>query len=159
MPVSGPKEARDEMLTRMKAAIDASSYSTIVVKYADAQRSQPRGDSDDGGDPATPTAPGGHPWLHAMIQHSTGGAATLGGVGGKRRHEQTGTIIVEVRTPVGDGLDRSDDLVKIVLDAYRTGGATPGGIQFRNAAPNEVGASGAWHITECRIDFEYDEIV
>lgn len=152
MPATTITQARDEMLARLKAALDASSYAGITVVYDDARQDQPTGDS------AGPEVPPGRPWVRAGVRHSGGSQATLGSINGKRRQEMTGLVFMQVFTPFGDGQRASDELVEVLLNAYRTGGATPSGVQFRNVRPEEIGKDGAWWQVNCLADFEYDQI-
>lgn len=152
MPVATVTTARNEILARLKAAIDGSSYSNIKVIYDDARGDQPAGDT------APPEVPAGKPWLRVGVRHSDGTQVSLGSVNGKRRQEVSGLVFVQVFTPAGDGLKQSDEIVEVVLDAYRTGGATPSGVQFRSARFAEIGKDGAWHQTNCLVDFLYDQI-
>lgn len=152
MPVASVTVARDEILARLKAALDASDFSGITVVYDDAKNRQP-GDEKD---PAK--VPGGKPWLRVGVRHSDGVQASLGSVNGKRRQEMSGLVFVQAFTPAGDGLKESDRLVEVILDAYRTGGATASGVQFRSARFAEIGKDGAWHQTNCLVDFLYDQI-
>lgn len=152
MPAATVSTARDEILARLKAAIDVSDYSDITVIYDDARQDHPADDT------SPPAVPAGKPWLRVGVRHADGTQASLGSVNGKRRQEMSGIVFVQVFTPAGDGLKHSDALVEIVLDAYRTGGATPSGVVFRSARFAEIGKDGAWHQTNCLIDFLYDQI-
>lgn len=152
MPVATVTNARNEILARLKAAIDASSYSDLTVIYDDAHNSAPGTEVDP------PQVPSNKPWLRVGVRHSDGAQVSLGSVNGKRRQEMSGLVFVQVFTPAGDGLKQSDEIVEVVLDAYRTGGATPSGVQFRSARFAEIGKDGAWHQTNCLVDFLYDQI-
>jgi hypothetical protein len=157
MPIATVRQARDEMMARLKTALDASLFAGITVLYDDVQGDIPLGDPTNV--PPPPDAPAGQPWLRAGIRHAEGRRASIGGINGKYRHEMSGLVFVQVFTPAGDGMKKSYDIAQVVLDAYRSGGATPGGIQFQNALLREIGNSGAWHQTNCLVDFLYDQIV
>ena len=157
MPASTVRDARDEILARLKAAIDASSFASIRVIWDDAAGEPDLGDPSN--TPPPPDAPAGVPWLRAGIRHADGRNASLGSINGKKRHEMSGLVFVQVFTPAGDGLKKSYDIVQVVLDAFRSGGATASGVQFQRARFREIGKSGAWHQTNCLVDFLYDQIV
>jgi hypothetical protein len=154
MPAATISAARDEILARLKTALDASTFQGITVVYDDAVQDQPKGEVTPPPEPVPP----GKPWLRAGVRHSAGVQASLGTVNGKRRQEMSGLVFIQVFTPSGDGQKGMDDLVEVILDAYRTGGATPSGVQFRSARFAEIGKSGVWHQTNCLADFEYDQI-
>lgn len=157
MPIATVRQARDEIMARLKAALDASSFTGIKVIYDDVQADVPLDDPTNV--PPPPDAPANQPWLRAGVRHSDGRNASLGSINGKKRHEMSGLVFVQVFTPAGDGLKKSYDIVQVVLDAFRSGGATSGGIQFLRARFREIGKSGTWHQTNCLVDFQYDQIV
>ena len=152
MPVATVRNARNEILARLKAAFDASDYAAITVVYAAARQDHLAADA------SPPVPPPGKPGLRVGVRHPDGTQVSLGSMNGKRRQEMSGLVFVQVFTPAGDGLKQSDEIVEVVLDAYRTGGATPSGIQFRSARFAEIGKDGAWHQTNCLVDFLYDQI-
>lgn len=157
MPAATTANARDEILTRLKAALDASAYSSIAVVYDDAVADHPKGEPS-ATPPATPPVPSGQPWLRVGVRHSDGVQASLGSINGKRRQEQSGVVFVQMFTPSGDGHKTADALGDLILDAFRTGGQTTSGVQFRSARRVEVGKDGAWFLTNCLVDFQYDLI-
>ncbi|MCC6425643.1 MAG: hypothetical protein IT435_02360 [Phycisphaerales bacterium] len=152
MPAPNTETARNEILDRLKDALDVSAFAGIVVEYDDTSDDHPQGE------PTVPVVPAGQPWLRAGVRHADGGRASLGSVNGKRRQEASGIVFVQVFTPSGDGMKMTDALVDIILDAYRTGGATASGVQFRSARFSEAGKSGVWQQTNCLVDFQYDLI-
>lgn len=157
MPITTVRQARDEMMARLTTVLAASAFSSIKVVYDDVAADVPLNDPTNV--PPPPDAPAGQPWLRAGARHADGRNASLGSINGKKRHEMSGLVFVQVFTPAGDGLKKSYDIVQVVLDAYRSGGATAGGIQFQRARFREIGISGAWHQTNCLSDFLYDQIV
>lgn len=152
MPPATVTIARDEILGRLKSALDASSYAGITVVYEDSR------DDPPSNEPLTPAVPPGKPWIRAGVRHSDGTQSSLGSVNGKRRQTIDGVVFAQVFTPYGDGQTVSDEIVEVVLDAYRTGGATASGVQFRSARFAEVGKSGAWWQVNVTSDFTYDQI-
>lgn len=157
MPAPDTATARNEILSRLKAALDGSPYAGIAVVYDDAVADHPRGEQEVV-PPADPVVPSGKPWLRVGVRHADGTQASLGSLNGKRRQEQSGVLFVQMFTPFGDGQKTADPLGDLILDAYRSGGATPSGVQFRSARRAEVGKDGAWFLTNCLVDFQYDLI-
>lgn len=158
MPIATVRQARDEIMARFKAAIDAAPATAgLYVAYEDVAADAPLDDPTNV--PPPPDAPAGKAWMRIGLRHTAGANASLGGINGKKRHEMSGIVFVQVFTPAGDGLKKSYDIVQVVLDAFRSGGATAGGIQFQSTRFREIGKSGSWHQTNCLSDFLYDQIV
>lgn len=155
MPAADTSSARDEVLGRLKTAIDASIYAGIAVVYDDAVADIP---GDEQAPMPDPPVPSGKPWLRVGMRHGDGETASLGSLNGKRRFEQSGILFIQMFTPSGDGQRLADPLGDFLLDVFRSGGATPSGVQFRSARRAEAGKSGAWHQTNCLVDFQYDLI-
>lgn len=155
MPAPNTATARDEILTRLTTALASSPYSGIAVVYDDAIGDHPKGEQTPAPDPVVPS---GKPWLRVGVRHADGAQVSLGSINGKRRHEQSGILFIQMFTPSGDGQKVADPLGDVILDAFRTGGATASGVQFRSARRAEVGKDGAWFLTNCLVDFQYDLI-
>jgi hypothetical protein len=154
MPATDTATARDEILGRLQTALDASSYAGIAVVYDDAVADIPKGEQT----PPPAPVPSGKPWLRVGVRHADGTQRSLGSINGKRRQEQSGILFIQMFTPAGDGHKVADPLGDAILDAFRTGGATTSGVQFRSARRVEVGKDGAWFLTNCLVDFQYDLI-
>lgn len=110
---------------------------------------------DDGALPPTTDA-----WAMVTIAHGLSGQATLGKVG-ERMFERTGTVTVQVFTPLsrGQGLTQAQALASIARDAFEGKTAGPNGeIWFRDAAATEVGPDGAWYQMNASAFFIYDEL-
>lgn len=157
MPAPDTATARDEILSRLLTMLNASPYNGIAVVYDDAVADHPKGEPTVT-PPATPPVPAGKPWLRVGVRHADGVQASLGSVNGKRRQEMSGILFIQMFTPTGDGHKLADPLGDAILDAYRTGGQTASGVQFRSARRVEVGKDGAWFLTNCLVDFQYDLI-
>lgn len=155
MPAPDTATARDEILTRLTTALAASPYTGIAVVYDDAAGDHPKGEQAPAPDPVVPS---GKPWLRVGVRHAGGEQVSLGSINGKRRQEQSGILFIQMFTPSGDGHKIADPLGDLILDAYRTGGPTASGVQFRSARRVEVGKDGAWFLTNCLVDFLYDLI-
>lgn len=157
MPAPDTATARDEMLARLKAAVDGSAYAGLSIIYDDAMADVPT-DETPAAPPAETNTPPGKPWLRVGVRHADGAQVSLGSIGGKRRQEMSGLIFIQMFTPAGDGHKLADPLGDFILDVYRTGGATTSGVQFRSARRVEIGKDGPWFLTNLLIDFQYDLI-
>lgn len=128
------EQARDEM-----SALFNTAWSPRVVLW----------DGVPGNDKPTTRVS----WARFAIRHSDGGSASI-----SRNHfRRYGTIIIQLFSPVGDGLSALDPLTKIALDAYE-GQSTAGGAWFRNVRSKEIGPDGDWYQVNVLVDFEYDEV-
>lgn len=133
-------QARDEMLSMVKAAIDASSYAGMTIIWDDDSAPAPKADDE--------------PYMRVKVNHLWGGQTSLGKP--KSRFERNGVIRCKVCTKKGSGMSVSDEIVQIVLDAFE-GQSSPGGVWFRNASPQEGGEDGIWSQTDVVIEFKYTE--
>lgn len=142
---STPTVARDEMLALFKAAWDADPESTgIPITWMNVVGTPPEA-FDANGNPQT--------WARATIMHTDGGSANIGNT----RFMRLGLVTVQIFTPSGQGLEKSDKLADVVLGAFE-GQTTPSGVWFRGGTINEVGPSEAWHQTNVTLSFEYDQL-
>ena len=138
-------QARDQMLARFKAVVDASSFAnTLTPVYDDAERPVPRSD------PAKP-------WCRVVVRHTTSRQSSVSGADGRKRWTRGGFLIFQLFTPKADGQRDADSLVELIRGAYEDF-STPGGVWFRNARHTEVGGDGPWFQTNIFVDFEYDEV-
>lgn len=96
-------------------------------------------------------------WARYTIQHVTGNQASLANVIGKKRFDRGGTIIIQVFTPLNNGVLIAYDAAEIVVGAYE-GKSTPSGAWFRNVRINEVDNNDLWQQVNVLIDFTYDQI-
>lgn len=96
------------------------------------------------------------PWARATIKHATGGQSSLSGSSGTKRFTETGTVFVQVFTPVGDGSTACYQLATLVRDGYRD--ARDPQVWFKNVLLNEVGISGAFRQINVQATFSYDEV-
>lgn len=141
-------------MDRLKTALDAApSTRELIVVYDDTALQRPVTDNEDAAPPA------GKSWLRAGLRHADGARTSLGGGTGRHRETIAGTVFVQVFTPAGDGNVRSDDIRDVILNAFRTGGATPGGVSFKRVRPVDIGKTGIWNQVNCLADFEYDMFV
>jgi len=99
----------------------------------------------------------GSPWARVTLQHVTSGQTSLADNTSKKIFTRNGVLTVQVFTPYGTGLTKSDTLTKVVQDAFE-GKATLNGVWFRNVRANEIGQDGEWHQTNVLVEFTYDEV-
>jgi hypothetical protein len=138
-------QARDEILGVLKSAIDGSnSYKNTPIVYDDAEESIPT-------DVRTS-------WIRATMRHATGVQATLGAASGKARYNRTGTLAVQVFTPLSGGNVTSDALATIILQAYQNAPSV-GGAWYSRFDFKELGRDRGWNLTLVLISFDYDELV
>jgi hypothetical protein len=133
-----PEEAVDGILGIFKRAWDTTGHPAF---YDDKTGEIPTSDV---------------PWARATIQHATGQQSSLAGSSGTKRFTETGTLFVQVFTPVGDGSTACYRLATLVRDAYRD--ARDGELWFRNVQLNEIGISGAFRQINVTATFSYDEV-
>ncbi len=134
-------EAQDEILTVFKDAWDPTGWIALYENVA--------------GDPPSTATP--VPWARVVLRNVTGQQGSLSGALGTQRWDREGNVIIQVFVPAGEGLSRSKNLVKIVVDAFE-GVATPLNVRFRNVRTNEIGESGEWFQVNVIADFLFDEI-
>lgn len=138
------KEARADMVATITTAWVASPTSVdIPIKYPDWK--------------GTFVKPKSGPWANVIIQHVTGGKASLTGGDRTSMYDRGGLLTVELYTVPNDGLSTADDLVKIIMDAL-DGKLSSGGINFNNVSPNEMGLFEAWEQTNILAEFSYIEV-
>lgn len=96
------------------------------------------------------------PWASSTIRHTTASQDNLGGIGNMSFLRQ-GFVIVQVFTPVGNGLQESYQLAKVITDAFE-GKSSPLGVWFRRIRINEIGKDGMFQQLNVIIEFEYNEV-
>src|SRR5579859_989904 len=97
-------------------------------------------------DTNAPTPKDNETWIRVKWQHKVGYQATIN-TPQNRRFREKGTITVEVRSPIGDGLSASDTLVnnvQAIFEGQNVGGTD--GVIFREVTPVEQGPDGAWFL-------------
>jgi hypothetical protein len=95
-------------------------------------------------------------WAASVIRHAGGSQRTIGGLG-YRQFARTGVLIVQIFTPIGNGLQESYQLAKVVTDAFE-GKSSPLGVWFRKVAIREVGKDGMFQQLNVTVEFEYNEV-
>ena len=94
-------------------------------------------------------------WAVSTIRHVAGRQETLGGIG-NRAFQRTGIIFLQIFTRVGNGLQESYQLAKVMADGFE-GKSSPNGVWFRNVRINEAGKDGTFSQTNVTIEFQYNE--
>lgn len=133
-------QARDDMLSMVKAAIDASSYASMKIIWDDVEP-----------DEATSAD---EVYMKVDINHLFGGQTSLGRP--RARFTRRGVIRCCIYALRGSGMSTSDEIAQIVLDAFE-GQSSPGGVWFRNASPQERQQDGKRSRLDVVIEFTYDE--
>jgi len=96
------------------------------------------------------------PWARVTLTHVSGRQATLCGADGSQRFRREGVLFVQIFTPMGDGLTRSDSLTNVVIQAFE-GQRFDGGF-FKNVRVNEIGPDGDHYQVNVIAEFEWDQI-
>lgn len=130
-----PDQARDEMLAVFKAAWDTTGF---VAVYSDVPGTAPTSEQA---------------WARVSVRHATGGQTGLSPTTLKR-FTQSGTLIVQVFAPVGDGLSKVYELAQLLLLAYSQ---SRGSVWYRRMRIQEVGNDGAFEQINFITDFTYDD--
>lgn len=97
------------------------------------------------------------PWARLTLIHATGTQSALANHEGVRRFTHTGTMTVQIFTPLGRGGSVGYPLAQIVVEAFQ-GSATINAVWFRNVRVNEIGVSRGWYQINVLADFEYDQL-
>lgn len=134
-------EAYDDVMKIITDAWKAANPSYVLVY-------------DDLGEPQVPKTE--LPWARVSMRHNRGEQDTLAGPMGNRLFIRDGSVIVQVFTPLGEGLTRAYSLGKVAADAFE-GKATPKGVWFRSVRLREIGPDGNWFQVNVTADFEYNE--
>lgn len=94
-------------------------------------------------------------WARVTMRHTLGQQASLAGNSPARLWEQTGTLTVQLFTPVGDGNTLAYQVAQKIVNAYRK--AKSDCVWYRNPTINEIGTSGAFQQTNVIVDFSYTD--
>lgn len=130
-------EAVDEMLGVFTAAWTPTGFPVVWTDVP-------------GNPPTTET-----PWARVTVKHATGRQGSLAGEVGTRIFDRTGTIFIQVFTPVGQSMSESYRLAQLLVNAYEDARLE---VWFRNTRMKEVGASGAFEQVNVLSDFLYDDV-
>lgn len=95
-------------------------------------------------------------WARATIRHAAGGQATLAGAQNVRRWDRSGTVIIQVFAPVGDGSKAGYEAAQLVVDGFQA--SNHSNLWFRNVRMCEMGTSGAFEQFNILATFFYDDV-
>lgn len=139
-------EARDEIYAMLKAAWDTTG---VQLLYADVEgNAQPT-------QQASKVEP--KPWARASVNHDTRFNSSLGNAMGQRRYQADGRLVVQIFTPLGEGLSSADSYAILLQDTFDSK-SSPSGVEFAAVKAEEIGPDGPWFQTNVTIDFSYDEV-
>ena len=143
MTVTQTRTARSEILALFKAAWDGDPTSASLPVLWDGVAAD---------------IPTSGAWARAMVRQTTGTQVALSGDEiGVARHTHTGFLMVQIFTPLGEGLVLSDQLADIVKNGVR-GKRTASGVVFRDVRTPDIGPDGQFFHKQVVADFEYDEV-
>ena len=145
MPFATIDAGRDAILGHLKTGWDAA-YAPVAAPLV----AWP--------DNLTETPKSAAVWLRPIWQTRRRFQVTLGPVGG-RRFRHTGTLNVEVRTPMGAGMQDSDLAVDRVVDIFEGQTTGPDAVIFRDVTPQEIGPDPeghTWYLVRVKVNFEFD---
>lgn len=99
-------------------------------------------------------------WARVSLKHSDSDIVTLGGTG-NRVWRTEGRLWVQCFTKLGGGRRSNDEMVEVVIDAFRgiALGVTSPRVRMYDVKPQEVGPDGPWFQQSVSVFFQYDEIV
>ena len=137
-------QATDEILTAFRTAWNA--LTTAVCGYVPAVEWP-------GVDPMS-AADKTKAWARVAVLHNKSGQTGFGDAG-SRMFTRRGIVVVQVFTP--RDLLMAQQLGIIARNVYEDE-PTPGGVWFRGATVNEVGATASWFQLNVLAEFQYDEL-
>ncbi len=95
------------------------------------------------------------PWARVTLRHTNGQQASLSGEVGTKLYTNSGTLFIQVFTPIGGDMVDGYTLAQQVTNAYRDAKLD---VWFRNTRMKEIGASGAFQQINVLTDFQYDDV-
>ena len=95
-------------------------------------------------------------WARATIKTDGGRQIGLSDQVGRRRFNTNGVFILQIFSPIGDGLTLGYELAQTVVDAYC--GTHNDNLWFRNIRMKEVPGSGEFTQINVSVDFNYDDL-
>lgn len=140
------KQARDAVMAVVKAAWEGSSAPADSLYYANTAQDRP-GESGSSTDAQT--------WARVTVQSIASTQTTQG----RRRWLSEGLVTVQVFTPIGDGYELADDLVRALLDGFRGHVHSADGVWFFDEVGQEVGFDGPWAQVNVTAGFRFQEVL
>ena len=142
MPVTSKTQAKNEMLSVYKAVADAQGI--VVSIYPNSTTSKPEAESVDA-------------WAIVQINDTSKPRASIGSANGSKRYRTEGFLMIELFTNYGEGTTESETISDAIESAYR-GGATDGGINFKDPVTVEGRNDTNWYKVTILIQYYYDTI-
>jgi hypothetical protein len=139
------ESARDEI---SKLFTDAWAATSLALVYDDLAQAAPKASNTT--DDQAPA------FARLSIKHDNQDQVAFAADSSQKRYRATGTVWVQIFTPVATGLTQADSLVTLAKNAFR-GHPTPGGVWFTNVRDREVGPTGAYFQNNVLATFTYDE--
>lgn len=139
--ITARTQAKDLMLTLVKSVTDAQSLSVAWE------------DVDTNTTDQIPDA--GTKWCRVSVRHRAGEAVSLSSPSGKRKHHETGFLLVEVFTPCGDGSVANDTIVQAFMTALRTRSSLNQLVWYTGVRGQEQGQVDGWYKTNVVAEFHY----
>jgi hypothetical protein len=146
MPFSSLDAARDAILGHLKTGWDAAYAPALApyVAYPNNRDFTPKDQSV---------------WIRPIWRTKRRFQATIQAVGA-RRFRQEGTLVIEVRTKEGAGVQDSDLAVDKILTIFEGQTTGPDAVIFRDVTPVEIGPDPeghAWYLVRVMVNFEFDQ--
>lgn len=95
-------------------------------------------------------------YVRLSVQFALGSQSAMGLIG-DRCYRNTGTVFVQVFTPVGGGKSPNTVLATQARNVFR-GVQLPGGLWFRDEGITHVGPEGRWYQQNVTANFIFDEV-
>lgn len=139
-------EARDEMLSRIKAAWDSQTpailgYVPMIIWQKKEEKTKP--DKEKA-------------YMRVNVAHNEGSQATFGE---QRLFDREGIITCQIFTPLfkRQGLETDDQLAAVILQVLE-GNWQGSGLIIRRSRAREIGETDDWYQTNVLGEFEYSEL-
>lgn len=133
-------ECVESILETWDAAWDAAA----CPYYADSEQGDPAG-----------TNPTSTPWARILVREERSAQETLGGVGA-RTFERSGTVIVQIFTPLSTGT-ASGAALAIAARTILEGKSLSSGVWLFSGPVESLGSDGSYWQHQLRIPFRYYE--
>lgn len=100
--------------------------------------------------------PESEPWARFSVRINAATQDTLGGVG-NRKFERSGSVFVQVFTPLDEGTNRSSQLVQTVVNGFEGTRIVGTTIRFNDVIPRKTGIDDKWFGQIVEATFDFDE--
>lgn len=93
-------------------------------------------------------------WVYATLLPGNSRLAGLGGDPSSRRWRVVGVLVLQVFTPLLEGVSKAEELTAGVTDNFQ--GRTIGNVLFRETSLLRLGLSGAWFQHNISTSYQFD---